>query len=84
MFENEFINENDVFTEIWNTGRLQCVTEEEIEQNGAMKVDIISQNFVSLVFFGMFLAGYKHFYLCDISSITVYDEQHTNSMYLFN
>lgn len=27
---------------IWNTGRLQCVTEEEIEQNGAMKVDIIS------------------------------------------
>lgn len=42
MFENEFINENDVCTEIWNTGRLQCVTEEEIEQNGAMKVDIIS------------------------------------------
>lgn len=41
MFENEFINANDMFTE-WNTGRLQCVTEEEIEQNGAMKVDIIS------------------------------------------
>lgn len=42
MFENEFINANDMFTEIWNTGRLQCVTEEKIEQNGAMKVDIIS------------------------------------------
>lgn len=50
MFENEFINAKDVFTNIRNTGRLQWVIEEEIEQNGAMKVDIISQNFVSIVF----------------------------------
>lgn len=70
-----------VFTEIWN--RLQCVILRKKLNKMVLWKWILYHRILSLLFFVWYvLAGYKHLSLCDISSITVYEQQ-TYSMYLF-